>query len=298
MKREFLQLAFSFVPGKHNIIGWFASEKLNGMRCFWDGGVSRGKFAKEIPWADEERIPIATGLWSRNGKVIVAPNWWVDDLPPYCLDGELWTEGGFQHLMSVVRRFSPTPDWKDVSFKVFDSPMPHNVFREGFRNLTSTNPLNAKGLVNGVFRDVVKALEAETWKGNVSVLKQIQVEESSDVERFLDKVVDKGGEGLVLRDPNWIWLPERSAKCLKMKPWYDAEGEVIGFEEGKGKLEGLVGALIVKSKGKTFRVTGFTEKEREIGRFPTGTIITYRYLELSDDGIPKSAQYWRTPCSI
>jgi ATP-dependent DNA ligase len=39
-KREFLMLAH-----KHegqNILGWLYSEKLDGMRCFWDGGITRG----------------------------------------------------------------------------------------------------------------------------------------------------------------------------------------------------------------------------------------------------------------
>ena len=42
MNREFVQLAQVYDPKKHGIAGWFVSEKLDGMRCLWDGGITRG----------------------------------------------------------------------------------------------------------------------------------------------------------------------------------------------------------------------------------------------------------------
>ena len=42
MRREFLQLADTYNPAKHKIAGYLVSEKLDGTRCFWDGGLSRG----------------------------------------------------------------------------------------------------------------------------------------------------------------------------------------------------------------------------------------------------------------
>ena len=41
-RREFLQLAKSYNPEKNKIAGWYLSEKLDGTRCFWDGGITRG----------------------------------------------------------------------------------------------------------------------------------------------------------------------------------------------------------------------------------------------------------------
>ena len=41
-RREFLMLAHKFNPKKHRIGGWYMSEKLDGMRCWWDSGVTRG----------------------------------------------------------------------------------------------------------------------------------------------------------------------------------------------------------------------------------------------------------------
>ena len=50
-RREFLQLADHYDPRKHDVAGWFVSEKLDGTRCFWDGGLTRGLPTEQVPWA-------------------------------------------------------------------------------------------------------------------------------------------------------------------------------------------------------------------------------------------------------
>ena len=111
-RREFLQLAHTYDAAKHKIAGWYVSEKLDGTRAFWDGGLSRGQPTKLIPWASvidpktkkpKDRVkPVATGLWSRYGNPIMAPDWFLDSLPPIFLDGELWTgRGSFQLCRSI-----------------------------------------------------------------------------------------------------------------------------------------------------------------------------------------------------
>ena len=51
--------------------GWYMSEKLDGVRCFWDG----------------------KNLYSRNGNIFYPPDWFKDLLPKdLALDGELWTK--------------------------------------------------------------------------------------------------------------------------------------------------------------------------------------------------------------
>ena len=89
-KREFLQLADHYDPRKHDVAGWFVSEKLDGTRCFWDGGLTRGLPTEQVPWASiidpktgEKKAkikPLSTGLWSRYGNPIMAPDWWLNRL--------------------------------------------------------------------------------------------------------------------------------------------------------------------------------------------------------------------------
>ena len=127
-KREFLMLAHTYKPKKYGVGGWFLSEKLDGMRAYWDGGISRGILKSDVPWAntakDERYIepPIATGLWSRYGNVIHAPDWWLDKLPAIPLDGELYIPEARQRLMSIVKDTTPGTGWQDVKYYVFDMP--------------------------------------------------------------------------------------------------------------------------------------------------------------------------------
>ncbi|HMA79100.1 MAG TPA: hypothetical protein VKP88_08340, partial [Candidatus Paceibacterota bacterium] len=100
LRREFLMLADTYKADKHEAIGMIGSEKLDGMRALWDGGVSRGDATENVPWASvtnpktgEKKAkikPIATGLWSRYGSPINAPDWFLDQLPTVPLDGELY----------------------------------------------------------------------------------------------------------------------------------------------------------------------------------------------------------------
>ena len=67
MKREFLMLASKFDAERLKIGDWLWSVKLDGIRAFWDGGVSRGL---QVPWKPAKK---ATGLWSRYMNPIYAP---------------------------------------------------------------------------------------------------------------------------------------------------------------------------------------------------------------------------------
>lgn len=56
-----------------NVAGWFASEKYDGVRAYWDG----------------------QNLWTRGGHIIAAPGWLTSALPSGIhLDGELWAGYG------------------------------------------------------------------------------------------------------------------------------------------------------------------------------------------------------------
>lgn len=84
------------------------SEKLDGVRCFWNG----------------------TNMTTRNGNTIFAPPKWQANLPQMALDGELWTErDNFQTIVSTVRRNDPDPEkWKDIKFMIFDAPLVNGNF--------------------------------------------------------------------------------------------------------------------------------------------------------------------------
>ncbi len=327
--REFLQLAHTYNPSKHGIGGWYESEKLDGMRCYWDGRLTTGMYASDVDFANtakDDRLkepPVATGLWSRYGNIIHAPDWFVNQLPDYPLDGELYLgRKRFQELISIVKNHTPDDRWNNVHYMVYDLPPDSSVFRDGRIN----NP-NFKKVFQGLpkrdriipmgFKGTLAYLTKEcvNWGENILLHEQhrlpIQTDKAEElIEEKLQRITILGGEGLILRRPEAIWQPKRCDAILKVKKWKDSEGDVVGYTWGRGKLEDLMGAVIVRWRGKSFDLSGFTDEERMLtargGKpgtpvhytitnqsFPRGSRITFKYRELTNDGLPKEARYFR-----
>jgi DNA ligase-1 len=88
-----------------NISGWVMSEKLDGIRAYWNG--------KE--------------LLSRNGKKIYAPKWFTLNYPPFEIDGELWSKReDFNNIASIVLDKIQTKQndikWKQIKHYIFEVP--------------------------------------------------------------------------------------------------------------------------------------------------------------------------------
>lgn len=84
-----------------DVVGWWMSEKLDGVRAQWDG----------------------QHLVSRGGHVFSAPKSFLKGFPPYALDGELWTQRkDFENIVSIVRQKVPDQRWDKVTFNVFEVP--------------------------------------------------------------------------------------------------------------------------------------------------------------------------------
>jgi len=80
---------------------------------------------------------------------------------------------------------------------------------------------------------------------------------------------------------------------MKRKSFYDDEAVVIGYTDGKGRHEGRIGALVVKYNGIMFELGGgLTDTERETPP-PIGSVVTFRYRELTPAGVPREARYLR-----
>ena len=297
-KRSFLMLAHSYDHKKIGVGGWFLSEKLDGQRCFWDGGISRGFPKREVPWANNSKDAryreqqTSTGLWSRYGNVIHAPDWWLDSLPKIPLDGELYIDvNSRQELMETVRSIKPNDDkWKNVCYHVFDLVPLESIFSNG-----TINEVNFKILLNSCvdwakdqkdrleywpktttqFQDTLKLMDKFLPDNDICCqLSQAQLpfktsEAESQLYGLLENVTKRGGEGLVLRNPISNWIPERSKHLLKVKKFDDDEGVVVGYVTGRktdkgSKLLGKMGALILDYKGQRLELSGFTDEEREL----------------------------------
>jgi DNA ligase 1 len=231
--------------------GWWMSEKLDGIRAYWDGEA----------------------FISRLGNRFLAPDWFIADLPADTLDGELWVgRKQFQRTTSIVRSGAGSADWKDVSYVVFDAPEATGGFEARLehveRVMTRANPPHAR------------------------FLEHVQCRGIDHLKAELARVEALGGEGLMLRQPGSSYAIGRSSTLLKVKTFHDAEARVIGHAPGTGKHKGRLGALIVQlPDGVQFNVgTGFSDAERASPP-ALGSVITFRYQELSNDGVPRFPSY-------
>ena len=236
-------LAHAYDAGKHNIDGWWVSEKLDGVRALFDGEF----------------------LFSRTGKKIIPPAYWIEQIPSGALlDGELFIgRGEFQETVSIVRSFKEDKGWDKIKYKVFDTPIPDTPFEERME------------MVDEMCKHGKNLEPVKHWKS------------SHSIENELDIVLQKGGEGLMLREPQSEYVWKRSKTLLKVKRFFDEEATVMSHIEGKGKHKGRLGAIGVTWNGKMFKIgTGFNDEQRE-NPPPIGCKVTFKFQELTNGRIPR-----------
>lgn len=105
-----------------DVSNWYMSEKLDGIRAYWDG--------KE--------------LFSKNKNKIFAPSWFTKDFPPFPLDGELWTKrGDFENIQSIVLSKQESKDWENITYNIFEIPNANGNFKtrlDFLENYLKKNP--------------------------------------------------------------------------------------------------------------------------------------------------------------
>jgi DNA ligase-1 len=164
--------------GKADLTGWWMSEKMDGVRGYWNGET----------------------LLSRNKKEISCPEWFKKDFPKGIkLDGELWMGRGLlQFLMRILN--SATMDdkkWKEIKYVVFDLPdsnLPYESRMESLRHIIKTNVSSYINMVN-----------LEKCDGN------------DHFHKHLREISRNGGEGLMLNQPQSLYYKGRASSLLKAK---------------------------------------------------------------------------------
>jgi DNA ligase 1 len=233
---------------------YLVSEKLDGVRAYWDG----------------HRLSF------RSGRPIAAPAWFLDRLPAQPLDGELWLgRGRFDALSAAVRRTAVRDDeWHALRYMVFELP-------------GGMGPFAARA---AMLRQIATRA---AWPQLVAV-DQETVGSRSDLRRRLDAVVHAGGEGLMLHRADAPYLTGRSKVLLKLKPQHDAEATVVGHLPGTGRHEGRLGALQVRTpEGREFMLgTGFSDTQRKAPP-PRGSVVTFSYRGHTETGLPRFASFLR-----
>lgn len=240
-----------------NVSGWLASEKLDGVRAYWDG----------------------ENLLSRQGKRLNAPQSFTKNFPKFALDGELYAKGlKFEEIQASVMDKQPDEKaWSRLKFHVFDVP-------------------EASGGLLERLSELEKFILQNPQAGqNLKIIKQVKVKDNAEFEAFAEAVIAKSGEGAVVREPNAAYERGRSQNVLKYKKFNDAECVVVAHKVGQGKFSGLLGSVVCEnlSDKKRFKIgSGFSDKERA-NPPKIGSVITYKYQNLTAKGLPRFPVFLR-----
>lgn len=233
---------------------YWVSEKLDGVRGYWNGQQ----------------------LLTRNGNLLYPPLWFTENWPKIALDGELWSaRAEFEQISACVRTTTSNGEcWRKLKLMVFDLPHQKTNFTERI----------------SLMEQVIQATKSQ----HLSMIKQQKIANTKSLYALLNQVVDNNGEGLMLHLGSALYQSGRSKNLLKLKKHQDAEAEVIAHMPGKGKYQGLLGAIKVKTpEGILFKIgSGFSDQQRKQPP-KIGSVITYKYIGKTQRGVPRFASFLR-----
>lgn len=263
-------LAFKYVLGKIKF-PCYVQPKLNGIRATWlpNEGLRSRSHGKEkgLIW-DQRRLP---HIYDALRQL------------PIKVDGELYKHGmSLQQINGrvSVKSIKTHPDVQSIHFHIFD--------------IVSSDP----------FSDRWEALQhwSNYFNGSLKLVPTIfaENEQKADLAYQLFKRVQHY-EGMMYRaidapygtiedcgnqENRWNYL-------LKRKDWLDIVCTVLGVQEGKGRLEGTLGAFVFETPGgKEFTAgSGLTDQQRAaLWSMPTSQLtqmkVRIKYEMLSDGGRP------------
>lgn len=266
-------LAHKFAEQGHKIkYPAYIQPKLDGIRCV--AIVKDG---------------LAT-LWSRTRKPITSMPHIIAEIEAIfpdqdiMLDGELYNhamKSDFEKIVSLVRQEEPGEGHEIVQYHIYDV-ISEGSFEERWIKLNEFFTLWTIG--------------DEDDSIGITYLKQVttvKIQEEAQVINLFDAFREQGYEGAMLRNASSLYVNKRSYDLQKVKEFDDNEFEIIGIEEGRGRLAGHVGSFVCKmDNGKEFlaKAKGATEnlkKYFEDHSLWKGKRLTVQYQGLTGYGIPR-----------
>lgn len=215
------------------------SEKMNGIRCTTT--VKDGVIINK----------------TRQNKEIIGLNDINEDmkhLPDGVFDGELVVKNSERYrlreiLQETMKIVNTDSEDKVVDYWIFDY-LTNEEFQLGkseqnYFERRDSNPVEGTNFEN------VKIIP-ELYRGN----------DESVIAPLLDDLVDvKGREGLFYYK-DMPYENKRTSNILKIKKKYTSDLLVTGFDEGKGKNKGRLGALVLDYKGFELNCSGMSDEQR------------------------------------
>ncbi len=241
----------------------YTQPKLDGIRCL------------------ARRVDGVVTLYSRKGKVL--------DLVPHinkalldiledgdCADGELYTYGwDFQKIISAIKKTNENTT--GIQYWIYDFPNMKNRDEPFNERFTFEKQQKLASIVDGCLVPVETPI----------------VTSEENLMMFEDRYIKRGFEGSMARNKDSKYLfGYRSKDLLKVKRFLDEEYKIVGFTHGTSIEKECLIFVCETKDGQEFSVrpTGTHEERKEMykkGDTYVGKLLTVKYQELSNDGIPR-----------
>jgi DNA ligase-1 len=219
------------------------SEKLDGVRAYWNGTNAFG---------------------SKMGKPLNVPAEIVDLMPKGIqLDGKLYARGTpLSKINGILRRKAPKmADWQamGLQYHVFDSPF-----------------------VQGDFSARVVAIKSAVGEDNpfVKVVEYKPIESEEQLNADFVRIVESGGEGLMLRLVRGVYRAGRTSDLLKIKDIQYDEAIVIQDNDPTDSVRCRL------RSGVEFNISCDGAKHPAVGR-----VLVTKYKCLNPSGAPREPKY-------
>jgi len=199
-------------------------------------------------------------------------------------DGEV-IGNSFQELMRQARR-KENVQAEDSVFNIFDI-VPLHDFRRGHWNSQLSKRIEALEAMRPVIDDMP----------NVELLPHIMVDLDTaagrdQLDRYAKDQVNAGFEGIMIKDVNAPYECKRNTFWMKWKPTITVDLTVVGLEEGTGRNQGRLGALVCEGTddGKFIQVnvgSGYSDEDRD-SYWANSNLIVGRTAEVLCDVITQN----------
>lgn len=236
-----------------DVSGWLMSEKLDGVRGYWDG----------------------KRLLSKNGNIFHPPAQFTQGLPPFPLEGELWAgRNSFERTVSIVKQQSPHDGWLQLQFAIFDVPQATCGFNERIqqaRNWFHSHPSS--------FAFVIPQIPVRDQFHLQQELLRIEAQFGEGlIVRLPHALYESGRSSTILKVKN-----SQDAEAMVV-------AQLTGTGKNEGRLGSL---LVERADGQRFKIgSGFSDADRDSPP-AIGECITYKYYGHYQSGIPKFPVFLR-----
>ncbi len=231
---------------------WLVSEKLDGVRGYWDG----------------------RRLYSKHGRIFQPPAAFTANFPPFAVEGEIWGgRGTFERTAAIVRRPAGDPGWLQLQLAVFDVPCVPGGFEA---RLARARDWLAKHPAKHAF-----VITHQPVADAAAVRSELARIEGLGGEGL---VLRKSGSPYVAgRSPDVLKVKSYDDREAEVVAWLPGAGR------NRGRLGALLVEL--PESGLRFKIgTGFSDEVR-LRPPPVGSLVTFKFYGNYESGLPRFPAY-------